>query len=172
MIGTRRVYEYLMQKRRRAVATMLALGLLTLTAPAAFAAGPVHSQDTLTWDDEVVAECGGFDVLSTSNDLRRNLVTWYDESGGIVQQIRQVHYDFTLVNTVTGTTGEYVGHFVIAQDSAAQTLSLSGADSQLWVDGRLVLRVAGRTVFTPDGMSVRGLSSRDAFGESLCDAMA
>ena len=157
---------------RRSAPLILASGLVLAAAPAALAAGPVHTQDQLKWDDEIVAECGTFNVLSTSADLYRNIVTWYDDAGEQVAQTRRVHYDFTFVNTTTKETAEYVGHFVIHVDSVAGTTTLTGAQDQLWVDGRKVLSVAGKAVFSPDGASFAGHSSRGEFGEALCAAMA
>jgi hypothetical protein len=157
----------------RQAAQVILVGVLVLVAaPAALAAGPIHTQDQLRWDDEIVAECGTFNVLSTSADLYRNIVTWHDDDGNQVAQTRRVHFDFTFVNTTTQETAEYVGHFVIHVDSVAGTTTLTGAQDQLWVDGRKVLSVAGKAVFSPDGASFAGHSSREAFGEALCDAMA
>lgn len=158
---------------RRTAAVLVALSLVALAAPSAFAAeAPVHSQDVLRWDDEIAAECGSFDVLATSADLQRNLVTWYDETGEIVRQIRRVHYDFTFVNTVTGKEADYIGHFVISVDNVAGTTRLLGVNRQLWVDGRLALSVAGSTTFTSEEVLVRGHSSLDEFYEQVCAVMA
>ena len=156
---------------RGGAAALLALGLLGATGSAALAAGPVHTQDTVQWPDETIMACDGFDVLLTSADLQRNIVTWYDANGEIAQQIRRVHYDFTFTNSDTGTTADYVGHFVVSVDNEAGTLSLLGADSQVWVDGRPVVRVAGRTVFSEDGATFRGHAPHD-FEAAVCAAMA
>lgn len=159
-------------RRRGGLAAMLAVAVLIATAGSAFGAAPVHTQDTLFWEDEVIAECDGFDILATSQDLRRNIVTWYGEDGDAVRQRRMVHYDFTFVNTTTGATAEYIGHFDIAEDYVAETTTLFGANRQLWRDGRLVMQVAGKTVFSPDGETSVGHSSLGEFEEALCDAMA
>jgi hypothetical protein len=154
---------------RAGMAAVLALGLLVATSTAVFAAGPVHSQDTLQWPDEVAMNCDGFDVLSTSADLQRNIVTWYDANGDVLQQLRRVHFDFTLTNSETGKAADYVGHFIVSVE--AGTLSLIGAQNQVWVDGQPVVREAGRLVFSEDGATFRGLFSDD-FEAAVCAALA
>jgi hypothetical protein len=158
--------------RRGSLAALLAVGMLLMTAGAVFGAGPVHTQDTLQWDDEIVFECEDFDILATSQDLRRNIVTWYDETGAPMYQRRVVHFDFTLVNTASGAVAEDVGHFVINQDFRAGAVEQAGALHQLRRDGRLVLSAAGHAVFTPESASSVGHLSPAAFEERLCAAMA
>lgn len=171
MIGTANVRRVTRSMASGGTAALLSLGLLIATVPAVLASGPVHTQDTLQWPGGVLIACEGFDVVSTSEDLQRNIVTWYDANGDIVQQTRRVHFDFTFTNSETGRTAEYLGHFIVSLDNEAGTLSLIGAHSQIWVDGQPVVRVAGRTTFSETGAIFHGHEPEE-FEAAVCAAMA
>jgi hypothetical protein len=148
----------------------------TLALPAtAFAAGPTVERSTIRFSDPelVFGSCDGFDLLSPEVLIERTVITWHDENGEPVREQRQAHFEFTLVNSVSGTVGTYVGHFSRPADFVNETDALLGAYRQLFIDHRNVWSASGRDALLDDGtLFSAGSMSLIEWEEGLCEAMA
>ena len=130
--------------------------------------------DTAAFEDGgVFAACDGYDLLATDVRIDRTTLTWFDANGEPIREQRQVHFFFTLTNSVSGTVGQYIGHFARPADFVAETDALLGAYRQLFIDHRNVWSASGRDALLEDGSFVsNGSMSLLEWEEGLCDAMA
>jgi hypothetical protein len=151
------------------VATALAFPAVTL------AAGPTVEKSTFEAADPefVFAGCDGYDLLAPEVLIERTIITWYDANGEPVREQRQAHFEFTLVNSVSGTVGQYIGHFSRPADFVNETDALLGAYRQLFIDHRNVWSASGRDALLEDGtIFSAGSMSLLEWEEGLCEAMA
>lgn len=154
--------------------------LALLTAALAFpaitlAAGPTVEKSTIQFSDpdSVFGSCDGYDLLAPEVLIERTVITWYDENGEPVREQRQAHFEFTLVNSVSGTVGTYIGHFSRPADFVNETDALQGAYRQLFIDHRNVWSASGRDAVLDDGtLFSAGSMSLFEWEEGLCEAMA
>ena len=155
---------------------VLALLASTLAVPAvAFAAAPTVEKSTIQVSDPeaIFGSCDGFDMLSPEVLIERTIITWYDANGEPVREQRQAHFEFTLVNSVTGLEAQYIGHLARQADFVAETDALMGAYRQLFINHRNVWSVSGVDALLPDGsLFSAGNMSLLEWEEGLCDAMA
>ena len=161
-------------RSRLTLAVMLAAAGSLILASATLAAGPSHLHETITESGpNPFIDCDGFTILESDVTIQRNRVIWYDDSGAETREHRQVHFDFTLTNSVTGLEADYMGHFHIFIDWPSETFVLTGALRQLWIDGRKVWSSSGRNFFSPDtGDLFTGSLPLTVWEEGLCDVMA
>jgi hypothetical protein len=141
----------------------------------ALAAGPTVEKSTIQFSDPelVFGSCDGFDLLSPEVLIERTIITWYDANGEPVREQRQAHFEFTLVNSVSGTVGTYIGHFARPADFTTETDALQGAYRQLFIDHRNVWSASGRDALLEDGsVFSAGNMSLLEWEEGLCEAMA
>lgn len=156
--------------------TILTLIAATLALPTiAFAAGPTVEKSTIQVSDPefVFGSCDGYDLLAPEVLIERTIITWYDENGEPVREQRQAHFEFTLVNSVSGTVGMYIGHFARPADFVNETDALRGAYRQLFIDHRNVWSASGVDATLDDG-SIFSAGSMSLFEweDGLCEAMA
>lgn len=155
---------------------IMALIAATLCVPTiALAAGPTVERSRIQFSDPefVFGSCDGFDLLSPDVLIERTTITWYDASGKPVREQRQAHFEFTLVNGVSGTEAQYIGHFARQADFVAETDALIGAYRQLYIDHRNVWSVNGMDALLSDGsVFSAGSMSLLEWEEGLCEAMA
>lgn len=154
----------------------LALAAATLALPAvALAAGPTVEKSTIEVNDPefVFGSCDGYDLLAPSVLIERTIITWYDRDGEPLREQRQAHFEFTLVNSVSGTEAQYIGHFARQEDFVAGTDALLGAFRQIFIDHRNVWSASGVDALRDDGtlFSVGSMSLAE-WEEGLCEAMA
>jgi hypothetical protein len=155
---------------------VLALVAGSLAFPAiAIASGPTVEKSTIQFSDPtfVFAGCDGYDLLAPEVLIERTIITWYDENGEPVREQRQAHFEFTLVNSVSGTVGIYIGHFSRPADFVNETDALRGAYRQLFIDHRNVWSASGVDATLDDGsIFSAGTMSLFEWEEGLCEAMA
>lgn len=159
--------------RRPFIVIAVLVGCLALPA-ATLAAGPERSSLRIdSVEPDLFASCDGFDIVATRVHIERDALTWYDGTTPLREQ-RQVHFDFDLVNSVTGVEARYIGHFVGLTDMVTGDLTLLGAFRQLFIDDRNVWSATGRNVISLDDELLVGVGSRSLFAweAGLCDAMA
>jgi len=159
----------------RALAAIPLVMIALLAIPnAARAAGPVRESAVSEFEDAgVFGSCDGYDLLATDVRIDRTTLTWFDGNGEPIREQRQVHFYFTLTNSVSGTVGQYIGHFARPADYVAGTDALMGAYRQLFIDHRNVWSASGRDALLDDGSVVsNGRMSLLQWEEGLCDAMA
>lgn len=160
--------------RRPLLALTLAAAALALPGTV-LAAGPTVEKSTIDVSDPefVFASCDGYDLMAPSVLIERTLITWYDDNGEPVREQRQAHFEFTLVNSVSGTVGLYIGHFARPADFVNETDALLGAYRQLFIDHRNVWSASGRDALLDDGtLFSAGSMSLFEWEEGLCEAMA
>jgi hypothetical protein len=154
----------------------LAFVAATCAFPAiALAGGPTVEKSTIQVSDPelVFGSCDGYDLLSPEVLIERTIITWYDANGEPAREQRQAHFEFTLVNSVSGTVGTYIGHFARPADFAAETDALQGAYRQLFINHRNVWSASGRDALLDDGsLFSAGSMSLSEWEEGLCEAMA
>ena len=154
---------------------VLAVLVACLALPAAtLAASPEHSSLRIDSDEpDIFGSCDGFDVVATRVHIERDALTWYDGATPLREQ-RQVHFDFVVVNSITGVEARYVGHFVGITDLVTGELTLLGAFRQLSIDHRNLWSATGRNVISIDDEMLVAVGSRSLFAweAGLCDAMA
>ena len=146
---------------------MVALPATTL------AAGPVRETAVFDFEPAVFGECDGFDMVATSAHIQRETLTWYDADGNALRESRHAYFDFTLVNSVSGTEARYVGRFHRTAAFVTGADALYGAYRQLFMDNRNVWSASGVDAF--DGVSEvisHGSQSLLEWEAGLCDAMA
>lgn len=155
---------------------ILALIAATLAVPTVtLAAGPTVEKSTIQFSDPefVFGTCDGFDLLSPQVLIERTTITWSDANGEPVREQRQAHFEFTLVNSVSGTEAQYIGHFARQADFVAETDALIGAYRQLFIDHRNVWSADGIDALLSDGsVFSAGSMSLLEWEEGLCEAMA
>lgn len=160
--------------RRPLVAIALVMASLALPA-ATLAAGPTVEKSTIQVSDPefVFGSCDGFDMLAPEVLIERTIITWSDQNGEPIREQRQAHFQFTLVNSVSGTEARYVGHFARQEDFVAGTDALMGAYRQLFIDHRNVWSASGQDALLPDGsLFTAGSMSLAEWEAGLCAAMA
>ena len=151
-----------------ALAAILALPATTL------AAGPERSSVVLDFTEpSVFATCDGFDLIATTAHIERDSLTWQDADCNDTFERRVAYFDFTLVNSVSGTEGRYVGRFVRTEDFVTGEEALLGAFRQIFIDNRNVWSASGRNTFLGDDeVHISGRRSLYEWEAGLCDAMA
>lgn len=159
----------------RALLSALILAAASLLLPGTvLAAGPTLEKSTTDFSDPglVFISCDGYDLLSPSVHIERTVLTWSDDEESPVREQRQVHFEFTLVNSVSGTEGQYIGHFARRADFVAETDALLGAYRQLFIGNRNVWSASGRDAVLADGsVFSAGTMSLLEWEAGLCGAM-
>ena len=135
------------------------IGLLTITsvlfssAQPVLAATPVITSDvvSVTNPAPIGVDCGAFQVLATFTVERQN-ITFYDEAGNKLRQIRHASFTGTLYNSVTSASLPYEGTFNRTEDFVLHTVTFTGL--------RLAVRIPGQGVLALDvGQTVLDFSS-------------
>jgi hypothetical protein len=160
---------------RKPFVTLLALAAALAFPAITLAAGPTVEKSTIQISDPefVFGSCDGYDLLAPDVVIERTTITWYDENGEPIREQRQAHFEFTLVNSVSGTVGTYIGHFSRPADLVNETDALLGAYRQLFIDHRNVWSASGRDALLDDGtLFSAGRMSLAEWEEGLCEAMA
>ena len=130
------------------------IGLLTITSvlfgsvQTVLAAGPVITSDLISATNPVPTgfDCGSFQVLATFTVERQN-ITFYDEAGNKLRQIRHASFTGTLYNSVTGASLPYEGAFNRTEDFVAHTVTFTGLRFAVQIPGQGILALdAGQTV--------------------------
>lgn len=159
---------------RRLLLCLAVAGMLLAMPATALAAGPVRETATFDFTEpSVFGECGGFDIVATVAHIDRETLTWYDADGNALRESRHVFFDFTLVNSVSGTEARYVGRFHRNADFVTGADGLYGAYRQLFIDNRNVWSASGVDAF--DGIAEttsHGSMSLLEWEAGLCEAMA
>lgn len=159
---------------RRLLLSLAVLGTLVALPTTALAAGPVRETAVFDFPDPAVfGSCDGFDMVATVAHIERETLTWFDAEGNPLHESRHVFFDFTLVNSVSGTEARYVGRFHRTADFITGADGLFGAYRQLFIDNRNVWSASGLDAF--DGVSEtisHGNMSLLEWEAGLCDAMA
>lgn len=159
----------------RILAVIPAVLVALSTAPAVtLAAGPERSSVQIRFDEpSVFGSCDGYDLIATDVLIDRQTLTWFDDNGEPIREQRQVHFYFTLTNSVSGTQAEYIGHFARPADFVTGEEALLGAYRQIFIDNRNTWRAAGRDAIVSDGsLVVNGQQTLAEWEEGLCAAMA
>jgi hypothetical protein len=153
------------------IALLCALAALPATT---LAAGPVRETAVFDFTEpSVFGSCDGFDIVATVAHIERETLTWYDDEGNPLSESRHVFFDFTLVNSVSGTEARYVGHFRRSADFPTGDEELYGAFRQLFIDNRNVWSASGLNGFLGENLVViNGNRSLFEWEVGLCDAMA
>ena len=160
-------------RRRLFLSISVLLALVALPATT-LAAGPVRETAVFDFTEpSVFGECDGFDMVATRAHIQRETLTWYDADENPLRESRHVYFDFTLVNSVSGTEARYIGRFHRTADFVTGADALYGAYRQLFIDNRNVWSASGVDAF--DGVSEvvsHGNRSLLEWEAGLCDAMA
>ena len=158
---------------RRLLLSLAVAGTLLALPATALAAGPVRETATFDFTEpSVFGSCDGFDIVATVAHIERETLTWYDADGTPLHESRHVFFDFTLVNSVSGTEARYVGRFHRTADFVTGGDGLYGAYRQLFIDHRNVWSASGVDAW--DGVSEitsHGNMSLLEWEAGLCDAM-
>lgn len=138
------------------------------------AAGPVRETAVFDFTEpSVFGSCDGFDVVAPVAHIERETLTWYDDEGIPLNESRHVFFDFTLVNSVSGTEARYVGRFRRTADFVTGEEALYGAFRQLFIDNRNVWSASGLNGFFGENLVVtNGNRSLFEWETGLCEAMA
>lgn len=158
---------------RRLLLSLASAGILLALPATALAAGPVRETAVFDFPPAVFGECDGFDLIATVAHIERETLTWYDADGNPLRESRHAFFDFTLVNSATGTEGRYVGRFHRTADFVTGADGLYGAYRQLFINHRNVWSASGVDAW--DGISEitsHGSMSLLEWEEGLCAAMA
>lgn len=159
---------------RRLLMSLAVLGALVALPATALAAGPVRETAVFDFPDpSVFGSCDGFDTVATSAHIERETLTWYDADGNPIKESRHAFFDFTLVNSVSGTEARYVGRFHRTADFVTGAEALYGAFRQLFIDNRNVWSASGLNAFVGEDLVVtNGNRSLFEWEAGLCEAMA
>lgn len=159
---------------RRLLLCLAVLGTLVGLPTTALAAGPVRETAVFDFPDPAVfGSCDGFDIVATAAHIERETLTWFDAEGNPLRESRHVFFDFTLVNSVSGTEARYVGRFHRTADFVTGEEALYGAFRQLFIDSRNVWSASGFNGFLGEDLVVTN-GNRNLFEweAGLCGAMA
>ena len=159
---------------RRLLLSLAVLGALVALPATTLAAGPVRETAVFDFPDPgVFGECDGFEMIATSAHIKRETLTWYDDDGNPLYESRHAAFDFTLVNSVSGTEARYTGRFHRTADFVSGEEALYGAFRQLFIDNRNVWSASGRNGFVgEDLVDINGNRSLFEWEAGLCAAMA
>ena len=159
---------------RRLLLSLAVLGALVALPATTLAAGPVRETAVFDFTEpSVFGECDGFDIIATSAHIERETLTWYDDEGNPLHESRHVFFDFTLVNSVSGTEARYTGRFHRTADFVTGEEALYGAFRQLFIDNRNVWSASGFNGFIGEDLVVtNGNRSLFEWEAGLCEAMA
>ncbi|HEX6014420.1 MAG TPA: hypothetical protein VFY87_22010 [Geminicoccaceae bacterium] len=159
---------------RRLILSISVLFALVALPATTLAAGPVRETAVFDFTEpSVFGECDGFDMVATRAYIQRETLTWYDADENPLRESRHVYFDFTLVNSVSGTEARYIGRFHRAADFVTGEEALVGAFRQLYIDNRNVWSASGLNGFVGEDLVVtNGNRSLFEWEAGLCDAMA
>lgn len=159
---------------RRLLLSLAVLGALVALPATALAAGPVRETAVFDFPDRAIfGECEGFEIISTGAHIERQTLTWYDDDGNPLYESRHASFDFTLVNSVSGTEARYSGRFHRTADFVTGEEALYGAFRQLFIDNRNVWSASGLNGFVGEDLVVtNGNRSLFDWEAGLCEAMA
>ena len=157
------------------------VGLLTMVlvlfgpVQSALAAGPVITSDVISVTNPapVGFDCGSFQVLATFTVERQN-ITFYDDTGNRLRQIRHASFTGTLYSSVTSASLPYEGAFNRTEDFAVHTVVFTGL--------RFVVQIPGQGVLALDtGQAVLDVSTnppalifeagQHEFNEQICQLL-
>ena len=165
-------------KTIQSIKFLLGAALLAFTAMSAqrvLAAGPVITSDVLSVTNPVPIgfDCGSFQVLATFTVERQN-ITFYDEAGNRLRQIRHASFTGTLYNSVTGASLPYEGAFNRTEDFVARTAIFTGLRFAVQIPGQGMLALdAGQTVLdistNPPALIIE--AGHHEFGEQICQLL-
>ena len=157
------------------------IGLLTIASvlfgsvhPAA-AAEPVITSDVLSVTNPVPVgfDCGTFQVLATFTVERHN-ITFYDDAGNRLRQIRHASFTGILYNSVTSANLRYEGAFNRTEDFVAHTAIFTGLRFVVQIPGQGVLALdTGKTVLDVSSnppVLINGAGQHE-FGEQICQLL-
>ena len=152
-------------------AIVAVLGLLVVPAAPALGATPPETRTiTGTYENEVIAECDGFDVVRNGEFtvVRR---TFFGSEGEPVRLQIHVTRRAVVQNSVTGKTARDDAVWTLMFDLAGDTLAGSGKFENITVPGYGSVRYdIGHFVESPDGSSSAGrVAESDG---ALCTSLA
>jgi len=100
----------------------------------------------VTTPSPVGESCPGFPVLGTFRSARTS-ITFYDDLGNRLSEIRHVNFEGMLMNGATGYSVPWDGHFTRTQDFRENTVTFTGLRLRIHIPGESItaLRV-GKTV--------------------------
>ena len=165
-------------KTIQSIKFLLGAALLAFTAMSTqpvLAAGPVITSDVVnvTNPAPVGFDCGSFQVLATFTVERQN-ITFYDDAGGRLRQIRHASFTGTLYNSVTGASLPYEGAFNRTEDFVTHTAIFTGLRFAVRIPGQGVLALdTGQTVLdvstNPPALIFE--AGQHEFGEQICQLL-
>jgi hypothetical protein len=160
--------------RRRSVLTALALVLALAVATPATAENPEHSYGgtEVTVPAPFGVACEGFIVLVTFKS-EYNIVSFYDDAGRLVKEIRHVTFTGTLYNsTDLSKSVPYEGDFTRTFDAVENTVTFTGLHFRVHVPGEgvLALLVGRELLDLMSGQQVffDGNHNRADFAAEIC----
>ena len=157
------------------------IGLLTIasvlfgSAQPVLAAGPVITSDVISATNPVPfgADCSSFQVLITFTVERQN-ITFYDEAGNKLRQIRNASFTGILYNSVTNANVPYEGSFNRTEDFVAHTVTFTGLRLAVRIPGQGVLALdVGQTVldFSTNPPAVTVEAGQHDFNTQICQLL-
>jgi hypothetical protein len=157
------------------------VGILTITsvlfgsAQPVLAATPVITSDvvSVTNPAPIGVDCGTFQVLATFTVERQN-ITFSDEAGNKLRQIRHANFTGTLYNSVTSASLPYEGTFNRTEDFVAHTVTFTGLRLAVRIPGQGVLALdVGQTVldFSSNPPAVTVEAGQHDFNTQICQLL-
>ncbi len=157
------------------------VGLLTMVSvlfgsvQSALAAGPVITSDVISVTNPapIGVDCGAFQVLATFTVERQN-ITFYDEAGNKLRQIRNASFTGILYNSVTNANVPYEGSFNRTEDFVAHTVTFTGLRLAVRIPGQGVLALdVGQTVldFSTNPPAVTVEAEQHDFNTQICQLL-
>jgi hypothetical protein len=157
------------------------VGLLTITsvlfgsAQPVLAAAPVITSDVISVTNPapIGVDCGAFQVLATFTVERQN-ITFYDEAGNKLRQIRNASFTGILYNSVTNASVPYEGSFNRTEDFVAHTVTFTGLRLAVRIPGQGILALdVGQTVldFSTNPPAVTVEAGQHDFNTQICQLL-
>jgi hypothetical protein len=150
----------------------LTIGSISLSVPAAHAAAPAQTVETVpfsipTWTD--CANYGGTGIISATGTIERRVQVRTDQEG-TVQEVRHVHFTGTL--TGPGGTATYEGSFRALFEDPAGLFVRSGQSKYFLPGRKSPLVAAGRQVVLRDEVLMATPRGSAAFSQAaVCEAI-
>jgi hypothetical protein len=130
------------------ISLLTMVSVLFGSVQSALAAGPVITSDVISVTNPAPTgfDCGSFQVLATFTVERQN-ITFYDDVGNKLRQIRHASFTGILYNSVTSASVPYEGTFDRTEDFVAHTVTFTGLRFAVQIPGQGILALdTGQTV--------------------------
>ena len=149
----------------------IAVSTLPCSVPVANAEAPTRSTYTLTFPTSPLIDCRDFDVLTADVVGHFTDITFTDDSGALVKNIRHATVTGDLVNSVTGESLPYTVRRTTVFDPSTLTATTTGLNRIVRSpQGGVVTLAAGREVVDFSGGFPP--ATVDAAGRSLAESDA